>query len=78
MELHKINETFIITFKPKEPSLFQNKKRFSIGFWQMAKYIGEENAATMLKKILSFQGPKAGDKYSKKFRTKGEIILYAK
>lgn len=74
----KINETFIITFKPKNPELFNGRKRFSIGAWSMHKYIGEQNAITMLKIIQLFEGDKAGDKFTKKFRKHGQIILYAK
>lgn len=74
----KINQTWIITFKPKKPELFDNRRRFSVGAWSLYKYIGEKNALNLLHKIQSLQGDNAVEKYVIKYRKMGTVILYAK
>jgi len=74
----KINQTFRITFVPRDKKLFNNKRRFSVGAWSLHKYIGEKNATKLLNKILTFQGDDAVEKYVIKYRKQGTIILYAK
>lgn len=74
----KINQMFIITFVPKDPKKFNNRKRFSVGAFSLDKYIGADNAFKLLKKIETFQGDDAVEKYVIKYRKQGKIILYAK
>lgn len=74
----KINNHFIITFKPKQPELFNGRKRFSIGVWSLHKYIGDKNALLLIKKIETFVGEEAGFKYVIKYRKMGTIILYGR
>jgi hypothetical protein len=74
----KINNHFIITFIPKRPELFNNRKRFSIGVWQLYKYIGEQNAINLISKIQTFTGEKAKFKYEVKYRKMGRILLYGR
>lgn len=73
-----INNHFIITFKPKNPELFKNRRRFSIGAHQIHKYLGERNAEILKEKLLNWHGPKAGEKFEKKYPKYGRIIVYAK
>ena len=80
---YKLNEKFIFTFIPKCPEKFKNRKRFSVGSWSLHKYIGEQNAIKLLTKIIykripQLEGEKAGDKFIKKYRKEGTIIIYAK
>jgi hypothetical protein len=69
-----LNQEFRIVFQPKNPSLFEGRRRFAIGAGQIAKYLGEENAGTaILKALCSYD-----DSYTKKFRAHGDITFYRK
>lgn len=73
-----INNHFIITFKPKNPELFKNRRRFSIGANSLSKYLGKNNAQNLIQKINKLEGQTAGFKYTFKYRKMGEIILYGR
>jgi hypothetical protein len=67
-----INKYFMITFTPKQPELFNGRKRFSIGGGQLAKYIGESNA----KAVLTLAQKSLKHNVEKRFRKMGLIKLY--
>lgn len=73
-----LNNFFIITFKPKHPIDFNGRRRFSIGAHQIGKYLGERNAEILKKKLEDWHGPKAGEKFEKKYPKYGRITVYAK
>lgn len=70
----KINKEFKITFQPKEGSeiLFNNRKRFSVGAGQLAKYIGQQNAEIAFRRALESDD----DKIRIKFRVAGWVDFY--
>lgn len=75
----KINATFIIKFRPKDRTLYPDRRsEFAVGAWSLHKYIGEDNAVKLLAKILTFEGDDAVEKYEIKYRKHGMIILHAK
>lgn len=69
-----INAEFRIVFQPKNPALFNNRRRFAIGGGQIAKYIGEHNAEVAIER--AFNG--TSDKCVVKLRKQGTIIFYNK
>lgn len=68
------NKEFRITFQPKDPGLYQGRRRFSVGAGQLHKYIGNKNAASALASAME----SVGDKVRIKFRKMGWVDFYAK
>lgn len=72
--MYKLNREFKIVFQPKEPDLFNGRRRFAIGAYSLQKYIGEVNAKTALSRALNSKD----DKCTVKLRKHGRIDFYAK
>lgn len=69
-----INQEFRIVFQPKETLLYNGKRRFAIGGGSIAKYVGQANAETAIKKALN----SGEDRFTIKFRKHGQIDFYVK
>lgn len=69
-----VNKEFRFTFQPKDPGLYEGKKRFSVGAHSLHKYIGQKNAASVLATAME----STGDKVRIKFRKMGWVDVYAK
>jgi hypothetical protein len=69
-----LNKEFRFTFQPKDPEQFGGRKRFSVGVGQLHKYVGEDNAMTVIEK--AFESPE--DRGRIKFRVRGWIDFYCK
>lgn len=70
----RLNREFIVTFQPKQPELFDGRRRFSVGAYSLHKYVGKSNAKTAIERALK----SSLDKCSVKFRKHGRVDFYFK
>lgn len=66
------NSHYKVVFQPKNPALFENKRRFAIGTGSIAKYIGEDNAKVVHRRVESSKE----DSTHCLFRKWGKISVY--
>lgn len=69
-----LNTEFKIVFQPKQPELYNGKRRFAVGAYSIQKYIGEANAETAILKAMN----NMEDSICIKFRKHGSITFYNK
>ena len=64
----------LVVFEPKNKDLFSNKRRFLIGSFNVAAYIGQKNALVVAERVKTCRM----DKLTIKFRKYGKIEIYFK
>jgi hypothetical protein len=72
--MKNLNYHFKVVFSPKEPQMYQDRKRFYISINRLSFYVGQNNSLAVITALKVC----TTDKSTMRFRKYGKLEIYSK